>query len=194
MKKFGDVLFGLLPWLMATLMIGGIVHIVSILAMPRLASANSFARVAALAPLHEMIVLPRTTPQQSFAPFEDPAMALGACRYDLGDGALRLRATLSPDDLMLFSFHGRDGRAFYSMTDRGAARGKLDVLILTQPQLDEVEANDNEDELPQDLRIVAPDREGFVLLRALAERPGDFADAEARIAAVTCSSEPEPQS
>ena len=162
--------------------------------MPRLAPLNSFARIAALTPLHRMVVLPRTTPQHSFAPFEDPAMALGACRFDLEAGALRLRGTLSSDDLMLFSFHGRDGRAFYSMTDRGAARGKLDVLVLTQPQLDEVEANDDEDALPQDLRIVAPDREGFVLLRALAERPGDLADAEARIAAVTCISEREPQS
>ncbi len=194
MRKFVDYLLGFLPWLMATLMIGGIVHIVSILAMPRLAPMNSFARIAALTPLHQTILLPRMTPQQIFAPFEDPAMAVGACRFDLGEGALRLRATLSPDDLMLFSFHGRNGQAFYSMTDRGAARGKLDVLILTQPQLDEVEANDNEDELPQDLRIVSPNREGFVLLRALAERPGDIAAAEARIAAVTCSSEHQPQS
>lgn len=194
MKKFIDPLVGFLPWLMATLMIGGIVHILSILAMPGLAPSNSFARIAAIAPLHKMILLPRTTPQQSFIPFEDPAMALGACRFDLGEGALRLRATLSPDGLMLFSFHQRDGRSFYSMTDRGAARGKLDVLILTQPQLDEVEANDNEDELPDDLRIVSPDREGFVLVRALAERPGEFADAEARIAAISCTSEHEPQS
>jgi uncharacterized membrane protein len=162
--------------------------------MPGLAPFNSFARITAVTPLHKMIVLPRMSPQRSFVPFEDPAMALGACRYDLAQGALRLRATLSPDDLMLFSFHRRDGRSFYSMTDRGAARGKLDVLVLTQPQLDEVEANDNEDELPQDLRIVAPDLQGFVLVRALAERPGDFADAEARVAAITCDSEREPQS
>jgi uncharacterized membrane protein len=194
MKKFGENLLGFLPWLMATLIIGSIVHIVSILAMPRLAPLSSFARIAALTPLHGMVVLPRTIPQRGFAPFEDPAMALGACLFDLEEGALRLRGTLAPDDLMLFSFHGRDGRAFYSMTDRGAARGKLDVLILTQPQLDEVEANDDEDALPQDLRIVAPDREGFVLLRALAERPGDLADAEARIAAITCVPEREPQS
>lgn len=194
MKKFAGFLFGLLPWLLATLMIGGIVHIVSILAMPRLAPSNSFVRVAALAPLHKMILLPRTTPRQSFAPYGDPAMALGVCRFDLADGALRLRGRLSPDNLMLFSFHGSDGRTFFSMTDRGTAHGKLDVLILTQAQLDDVEANDNEDEPPQDLRIVSPDRRGFVLLRALAERPGDFPDAEARIAAVRCTAEREPQS
>jgi uncharacterized membrane protein len=194
MKKVIELSIGFLPWLMATLMIGGIVHIVSILLMPGLAPRNSFARIAEVAPLHKMVVLPRTTPQQSFVPFEDPAMALGACRFDLGEGALRLRGTLSPDGLMLFSLHQRDGRSFYSMTDRGAARGKLDVLILTQPQLDEVEANDNEDELPEDLRIVSPDRQGYVLVRALAEQPGDFADAEARIAGISCSSEREPQS
>ncbi len=194
MRKAVEHVVGTLPWLAATLMIGGIVHLVSILAMPDLAPSNSFARIAAMAPLYKMTGLPQTTPQQSFLPFEDPATAVGACRFDLNQGALRLRGTLTPDDLMLFSFHQRDGRSFYSMTDRGAARGKLDVLVLTQSQLDEVEANDNEDELPQDLRIVSPDPQGFVLVRTLAERPGELADAQARIAALICTSEREPQS
>ena len=76
------------------------------------------------------------------------------------------------------------------MTDRSATRGKLDVLLLTRQQLDAVEVND-EDELPQDLRIPAPTNEGFILIRALAALPGDRADAQRRVLAVTCALEPE---
>ena len=87
---------------------------------------------------------------------------------------------------MMFSFHARFGQLYYSMTDRSATRGKLDVLLVTRQQLDVVEANDSEDELPQDLRIIAPTLEGFLLFRALAEYPGDAADAQKRIMSMTC--------
>ena len=97
---------------------------------------------------------------------------------------------MPPDALTLFSFHARFGQIYYSMTDRSATRGKLDVLLLTAEQLDAVEANDSEDELPQELRIVAPTLEGFVLARALAERPGDVPDARRRVMATTCALAP----
>jgi uncharacterized membrane protein len=75
------------------------------------------------------------------------------------------------------------------MTDRSATRGLIDVLVLTRPQLDVVEANDAEDELPQDLRIVAPTLEGFILLRALAERPIEAEDARQRLLTIGCNRE-----
>jgi uncharacterized membrane protein len=99
---------------------------------------------------------------------------------------VRLRATLAPDSLLLLSFHARHGQIFYSMTDRSATRGKLDVLLVTRQQLDAVEANDPEDELPQDLRIITPTPEGFLLFRALAEYPGEMADAVKRIQSLSC--------
>jgi uncharacterized membrane protein len=188
-KTYGsDTSFVFFPWLFGALFLAGIVHIVSIFAMPWLAPKDAFARMAAAAPVHQMTLLPDPTPQES-APFDDPALVQGVCRYDLSQGRLRLRANLPPDELLLMSFHGRQGQVYYSMTDRSATRGSLDVLILTRPQLDIVEANDKEDELPQDLRIIAPTLEGFILLRALSERPSLRDEARQRISAVTCSLE-----
>ena len=181
----GDIAFHTLPWVAGCLVIAGLVHIATIFALPRLATKDAFARISALAQPHKVVLLPATTPQAG-APFDDPALAQGVCRYDLSQGQVRLRATLTPDALMLFSFHARHGQIFYSMTDRSATRGKLDVLLLTRQQLDAVEANDPEDELPQDLRIVAPTLEGFLLFRALAEFPGEMAEAQARIRSLAC--------
>ena len=181
----GAIAFAILPWVAGCLVVAGIVHITSIFAMPRLAPRDAFARMSEIAAPHRVTLLPAATPGAG-APFDDPALAQGVCRYDLAQGPVRLRATLHPDALMLMSFHGRNGQIFYSMTDRSATRGKLDVLLLTRQQLDVVEANDPEDELPQDLRIIAPTLEGFLLFRALAEFPGEMEDAEKRIQSIFC--------
>jgi len=178
----GDTIFHLLPILAGCLVVAGLVHIATIFLLPRLATKDAFARLSAIAPAHSVVLLP----DGAGGPFDDPALAQGLCRFDLAQGPLRLRATLTPDALMLFSFHGRHGQIFYSMTDRSATRGKLDMLLLTREQLNVVEANDAEDELPQDLRIIAPTLEGFVLFRSLAENPGEMAQAQARIAALSC--------
>ena len=177
--------FAPLPWVLGCLVIAGIVHLASIFAMPRLAPRDAFARMSAATPPHRLTLLPAATPQGG-APFDDPALAQGVCRYDLSQGPVRLRATLSPDALLLMSFHARQGQIFYSRTDRSATRGKLDVLLVTRQQLDVVEANDPEDELPQDLRIIAPTREGFLLFRALGEFPGEMEDAKKRIQSIFC--------
>ena len=178
----GDGLFHTLPFIAGALVVAGLIHIATIFLLPRLASKDAFARISALAPVHKIVLLP----EAAGGPFDDPALAQGVCRFDLAQGPLRLRANLAPDHLMLFSFHARDGRIFYSMTDRSATRGKLDLLLLTREQLDAVEANDPEDELPQDLRILAPTLEGFLLLRSLAEFPGEMSQSKARIEAVAC--------
>ena len=87
------------------------------------------------------------------------------------------------------SFRNRFGTAFYAMTDRGTSRGRLDVIVATRAQLDAIEAQDSDDETPSDLRLVSPSVEGFVMLRALANEPGQRSEAEARLKAVTCESE-----
>ena len=87
------------------------------------------------------------------------------------------------------SFRNRFGTAFYAMTDRGTSRGQLDVVIANRTQLDAIEAEDSEDEVPSDLRLLSPSAEGFVMLRALALEPGQRATAEARLKAISCEIE-----
>ena len=178
----------LVLWTLAVLAVAGIVHIVAILLMPRLASHDAFSRLAAVTEPNRMVLLPQPEPGSQLLPFEDPAMALGICRFDLKDGPLRLRTALPREALLLLSFHGRHGQIFYSMTDRGAARGRLDVVVATRDQLDDIESRDSDEELPQELRLQAPSPRGFIAVRALAERPGLMEDARARVSAVSCES------
>ncbi len=182
-------LLQLLPWFLATLIVAGIVHIGSILAMPRLATEDAFARVARVAPLHKMTILSVAQGKPNLFPFEDPATVQAVCRFDLRTGPLRLRGKLSGEGLTLISFRNRFGTAFYAMNDRGTSRGDLNVVVVTRAQLEEIEANDPEDELPSELRLVSPSLEGFVLLRALAAERSLYPAAMQRLLAISCQKE-----
>lgn len=182
-------LAGWLPWIIGTFVIAGLIHIVTILAMPLLAKQDSFARLSAATPLGQLTILNNGAPGHELLPFEDPATSIAVCRYDLAQGPLRLRANFDGEGLVLMSFRNRFGTAFYAMTDRGTSRGRLDVVIVTRAQLDAIEAQDSEDEVPSDLRLLSPSPEGFVMLRALSLEPSQRADAEARLRSISCRTE-----
>jgi uncharacterized membrane protein len=175
-----------LLWLLALLFVAGLVHIVSVFALPELAQKDAYSRLSALTQPGHLSLLPAPLPGQEYAPFEDPALVQGVCLYDLDRGALEFSADITGDGLLTFSFRTRTGRVFYSMTDKAASHGKIDVLVLTPKQLEAVEADDDEEELPQELRLTAPEKKGFVLINALAAFPSERANIEALVKSMNC--------
>jgi uncharacterized membrane protein len=176
--------------LLAMLCVAGIVHIGTILALPKIATPDAFTRLSALVKSGRMTILPRALPGTTLLPFADPAVARGLCMFDLSKAALRLRGTVDPDELVTFSFRTREGHVFYSMTDRAAQQGRVDVLLLSQAQLEAIEAAVNEDEeTSQELRLVAPEVKGLIFVDALAAFPGDWANAVRRVEQITCEAE-----
>lgn len=175
------------PWLIACLVIAGLVHIVSILAMPQLAPRDAFLRLGGVGALNQFHALPRAAPGSELTPFNDPAVAMGVCPYDLGQGPLHVRGKLLTDSFVSMSLHGRHGVLFYALTDKAATRQAFDIYVLTAQQLKDMQARDSEEEPPQELRVVASEREGFVFARALSPQPSAYEDAAAQIAALTCA-------
>lgn len=182
---------GWTPWVAAVFVIAGLVHIISILTMPLFAPQDSFGRLAAVTPLGQLAILDLGPPGRELLPYEDPATVIAICRFDLSKGVTRMRGNFDGEGLVLMSFRNRFGTAFYAMTDRGTSRGRLDVVIGVRAQLEAIEAEDPEDEVPAELRLLSTSNEGFVMLRALALEPGQRAIAEARLRAVSCVSEPQ---
>lgn len=177
---------------LAALCIAGIVHIVSVLAVPHLVEPDAFARLSKLAAPARMQALPRPKPGSEIFPFSDPAMARGVCLFDLSKAALRVAGTVDPDRLLALSFRTRDGHVFFSMTDRAAIRGEVNVLVLSSSQLEALEAStgQEEEEPVQELRLLAPALEGIVLVEALAALPGEWPRAEEQVARLKCTAEP----
>ncbi len=188
---FSDRFFGLLLYVTGAVFVAGLVHIVAILVMPQVAPRDAYTRLVALAKPGQMTLLPRTLPGHQLTPFADPAVAQAVCLYDLTNGPLHLHADLPGNRLLTVSFRTRTGQVFYSMTDRASLHGTIDVRIMTQAQLDAEQENDGDDnDQPlKELRLVAPDAKGFVLVNALSTYPSERADAEAEVKSVSCAPE-----
>jgi uncharacterized membrane protein len=185
-----DRFLDLAPWGMAALLIAGVVHIVSILLMPSVATRDAYARLVAVARAAEttsggIALLAPLAPGAETLPFEDPAMAEGVCVFDLAKGLLRVRGGADGEDLLGLSFHA-GGRVFHSMTDRSAIKGKIDIVVGDAGQIEAVEGDDAGAAPVQEVRITAPSRRGFVLIRSFAKRPSDQDRARQRIRAMSC--------
>jgi uncharacterized membrane protein len=189
MNRLDRLLAGVL-WCLGVLFTAAAIHILAVFNLPKLLGKDPYSRLSALAKTGEMTVLPRTGAGTGWAPFADPALAQGACLYDLSREPIRLTAETDSDRMLTLSFRTPAGDIFYSMTDRAAQHGKIDVLILTADQLENLEAEtDDDDEAPQELRLVAPTTKGFVLVNAFAPFPSERLEAEQRVKAIRCAPE-----
>jgi uncharacterized membrane protein len=103
---------------------------------------------------------------------------------------LSVRGNLEAGGLVTLSFRTKSGRIFYGMTDKATQRGAIDIRILTAAQRETLEGEDDEQEPLQDLRLVAPEKTGFVLINAFVPSASARADAEAQIKSLTCATEP----
>jgi uncharacterized membrane protein len=180
-----DTVLDYLPWVAATLLVAGIVHIVSVLLMPSVAPRDAYARVLAAtggAQASNLQALPQGV---ALLPFEDPAFAEGVCVYDLAKGMLRVAAPADGEDFLAVSFHARAGRLYHAITDRSAIKGKIEVVIGDERQIEALEGA-SDAAAPQEVRITAPTKRGFVLIRSFARRPSDQARARARLTLVRC--------
>jgi uncharacterized membrane protein len=183
-------------FLLATLcglVLAAVVHIVVVLAIPALAEQDAFHRLRAAASLEgapaegaQLITLPNAN---TWLPQADPATAVSACAFDLNDGPVRVSLKVG-SLFQSLSVHARGEGIFFAVTDRAAVRGALDLVIMTRRQLDEVLANEDDDEPSRDVRIVAPKPEGFVIVRVLAPFPSLRPQAEETARSVSCTAEP----
>jgi uncharacterized membrane protein len=154
----------------AGLVLGGIVHIVSIFAMPQLAQNDAFARLSTLGKTNQMIQIAEPTPFESILPRLDPAFVYAACVYDLSRGPLALSVPLT-QDMTSAAFYTRQGRVFYSLNDRAAARSTIDLQLMTAAQRALLPA-DAEITAADRLIIESPSSQGIVFVRAFVREEG----------------------
>jgi uncharacterized membrane protein len=185
-----DRLLAALVWVLAVAAIAGVTHIAAILLLPPVAAKDVYAWIPELAKPAQLAVEPPAQPGKQLVPFADPAIVQAVCPFDLAQGGLRLHADVEGDRFLALSFHTPNGKLFYALTDLAAHEGRMDIVLLTAPQLEAVEADDDEDNPSQDLRLIAPASKGFVFVTALAYAPGERGEAERRVKSVACGLEP----
>lgn len=150
---------------LAGLAVAGIVHIVTIFEAPARSQHDAFARLAAITPLNRLARLDAVEGGDQAVPFQDPAMLTAVCRFDLSMGPVRLTLEPLDRDFVTLGMHSRRGVTFYGLTIRSSERNKITLVLLMAEQKATTEADDSGDEPVRDLRIISPDRQGFVLVQ-----------------------------
>ncbi len=92
---------------------------------------------------------------------------------------------------MALAIHSRTGLAFYGLNDRAGNDGKLDLILMTAAQLEKAVEADVGDAPVRDVRVVAPENEGFMTLDVLS-RVGGYTESEKDLASMSCKVERQP--
>lgn len=178
-----------LMWLLGGLVLGGIVHLSTVLLLPRTATRDAYSRLAPVTPVNAVVPLPAPAPDNAPLPFMDPAFATAVCRYDLSAAPLKLTAPVSQAYTSM-SFHTRNGVAYYAINDRAAGRRVIELDLMTADQ--HAQLPEEEDVTAADRLIVeSPTVTGLVVLKALAAEPGQMASARRALAAAQCRPQPQ---
>jgi uncharacterized membrane protein len=170
-------------------LLGGVVHLVSVLALPRISTQDAYSRLTPMTKLNAVTPLPLADPGNTPMPFMDPAFAMAICRYDLSDGPIKLTVPVSQAYTSV-SFYTRNEVAYYAINDRSAGKRVIELDLMTEAQ---------HEDLPEDEEITAADRliidspstTGLIVLKALAAEPGLMPQAQTSLAAASCGPQAE---
>jgi uncharacterized membrane protein len=176
-----------LLWLLGGLLLGGIVHLATVLLLPRTATQDAYTRLSPTVPVNSRVPLPAPTPDEAMLPFMDPAFATAVCRYDLAAGPLKLRVPVSQAYTSV-SFYARTGIAYYAINDRAAGRRIIELDLMTSAQRAEV-PEDEEVTAADRLIVESPTPTGLILVRTFAPEPGLMPMARRALAAAQCGTQ-----
>lgn len=151
----------LLP-VFAGIILGGIVHLVTLLAVPVVATKDAYARVAVLGPESRFLAVPREG--ANALPFLDPAFIHLVCRYDASLAPVALHVPVAGEYVSI-AFHARDGVAYFSLNDRSALSGAIDAEIRSGAEEQDTPLGTNV------ILVTTPSPTGFVVLRAAVPHP-----------------------
>jgi uncharacterized membrane protein len=178
-----------LLWLIGGVLLGGIIHIVVILALPLLAEETTWTRIAALDATNRMLVLPPVEAGQPNPLQLDPELSYGLCQLDLADGPAYLTGTL-PDAFWSVAVFNASGVVTYSTTNRDGIGQTVDLGIfnaaqtrlLAQQQIDVAEGL---------LVVESRSDDLFVLVRLSPPHEAMRPRFEAALSAISCGPRPE---
>ncbi|WIY53655.1 hypothetical protein O9Z70_03700 [Devosia sp. YIM 151766] len=122
-----------LLWLIGGLLLGGVIHIVTILTLPLLAEETTWTRIMALDAENRLLVLPPVQPGAPNPLHLDPELSYGLCRIDLAQGPAYLSGIL-PDAFWSVAIYDDAGIVTYSTTNRDGIGQNVELGIFNSDQ------------------------------------------------------------
>lgn len=165
-------------------LLGGVVHIATIIMLPRTATRDAYSRLEPIAAVNTVTPLPPPTSDAATMPYMDPAFASAICRYDLSQGPMKLTVPVRTAYTSVSFYTNRDV-AYYAINDRAAGRRVIELDLMTIDQHNQMP--EEEDVTAADRLIVeSPSLTGLIAIRAMAPEPGLMPQAQSAVAAAQC--------
>ena len=120
-------------WILAGLVLGGIIHIVVILLLPALSATAAWDRISALGPADGTRVLAAVAAGEPNPLRLDPELTYAVCRLDLRKGPGTVAGNL-PQAFWSVAVYGRNGTVVYSTTNRDSTSNLLDLGLFNAAQ------------------------------------------------------------
>lgn len=157
-------------WIAGALLIAAIVHVASLLLLPRLIMLRTV--MARSASANTILHPPRSGARSRTVVRPSPDLLYSICVYDLraAEGAVRVSIHDMPDTYWSVSVFDADTNNFYALNDRQAKTGAADFLLA------ESGAPANDGRLPV---VTTPTNRGIVLLRILVSDDARTAELDA---------------
>lgn len=147
----------------------GIVHIAVLLLVPQFSGQSAWARLAASSGPYTMTALKAETGGAPVVRSVDPLFGAVACRFDLADGMTHIKGPDGEPAAALpfwsVSVYDGGGNNLYSFNDHATPKRRLDAIVLTPSQMNEVR-KDLPEEYQGSVFIEAPIAEGIIVVRA----------------------------
>jgi uncharacterized membrane protein len=178
-----------LLWLLGGVLLGGVVHLATVLLLPRMATQDAYSRLAPLTPVNKVVPVAAPSPDKATMPFMDPAFAMAVCRYDLTNAPLKFSVPISQAYTSV-SFYTRSDIAYYAINDRAAGRRVIELDLMTPDQHNDLPDN-GEITAADRLIVESPTNTGLIVIKALAAEPGLLASAQNLLTSARC--QPQPQ-
>jgi uncharacterized membrane protein len=174
----------ILVLVLSGILLGIVIHIAVILALPAMASDTVWSRIAALAPENKTVVLPAIPPGQANPLRLDPLLSYAICRVNLAAGPAVVSATL-PDAYWSLAIFNPSGTIVYSTTNRDGIGKNLNLGIFNADQT-HLLAEQQIDVADGLLIVEADDNDVFVVVRLAPQYQAVRQRYEAALSKIVC--------
>jgi uncharacterized membrane protein len=174
-----------LLFVLGGLLLAGIIHIAVVFMVPLFANRDAWAQMKQFGRDGRFHQLPVPEPGAEPLVSLDPRMVYSVCRFSLGQGPVRIRASL-PNDFWSVAIFDRRGRNIYSLNDRSADRSRVDLAIVTPVQMAQLR-QDPPASLETAIVVELPIDVGFALLRVFVAEDSLLASAVRAVSTADCA-------
>ena len=172
-------------WVLAGLLLGGIIHISAIFALPYLASSSAWARLEGVTPLNAPRILPPTSPELQILPLMAPDIRYALCRYDLAEGSMILRAPLL-DRSWSIALYTPLSLNFYAISGADLQRSNVTIILTQSKEGEGANIPLVKGAKTSVITVAVPEPNGLLILRAPIKSQAYKSIIEAALANFSC--------